>query len=118
MTWGVYSSDKALLPPLVYSNKKTQESVVDEIEQAIKEGHKIIFVHGKCGSGKSLIGLELARRLGKASVVVPVKYLQKQYEHDYTKKIYLQKDNNEKLHITILTGRNNHACLYDPERSE
>ncbi|HLC72605.1 MAG TPA: helicase C-terminal domain-containing protein [Candidatus Nanoarchaeia archaeon] len=117
MSWGVYSSDKALLPPLVYSNKKTQESVVDEIEQAIKEGHKIIFVHGKCGSGKSLIGLELARRLGKASVVVPVKYLQKQYEEDYTNKMYLQKDTGEKLKITILTGRNNHQCLYDSQHT-
>ncbi len=113
MTWGVYSADGNTLPPLTYSNSKTQESVVDEIEQAIKDGHKIIFVHGKCGSGKSLIGLELARRLGKASIVVPVKYLQKQYEHDYTKKIFLKKDTGEKLKIMVLTGRNNHACLYD-----
>ncbi len=115
MTWGVYSVDEQLLPPLSYSNGKTQETVVDEIEQAIKDGHKIIFVHGKCGSGKSLIGLELARRLGRASIVVPVKYLQKQYEHDYSKKIFLKKDNGEKLKITILTGRNNHQCLYDTQ---
>ena len=74
-------------------------------------------MHGKCGSGKSLIGLELARRLGKASVVVPVKYLQKQYEQDYTNKMYLQKDTGEKLKITVLTGRNNHQCLYEPEHT-
>ncbi len=115
MSWGVYSVDGKVLPPLTYSNAKTQETIVDEIEQAIKEGNKIIFVHGKCGSGKSLIGLELARRLGKASIVVPVKYLQKQYEHDYTKKMFLKKENGQKLNITILTGRNNHPCLYDSQ---
>ncbi|MBI1972675.1 DEAD/DEAH box helicase family protein [Candidatus Woesearchaeota archaeon] len=113
MAWSVYSANGNVLPPLQYLNGKTQGTVVDEIEQAIKEGHKIILVHGKCGSGKSLIGLELARRLGRASIVVPVKYLQKQYEHDYTKNIYLKKDDGSKLKIMILTGRNNHPCLYD-----
>ncbi|HLD12630.1 MAG TPA: helicase C-terminal domain-containing protein, partial [Candidatus Nanoarchaeia archaeon] len=49
---------------------------------------------------------------GRTSIVVPVKYLQKQYEHDYTKKLYLKKANGEKLNIAMMTGRNNHPCLY------
>ena len=117
MTWGAYTADEKLLPPLTYSNGKTQVTVVEEILQAIQDGHRIIFVHGKCGSGKSLIGLELARRLGRASIVVPVKYLQKQYEHDYTKNIFLKKENGERLSITLLTGRNNHQCLYDSTKT-
>ena len=112
MSWSLIKKNGESLPPLKFSNGKTQEDVVNEIIQAIKEGHKIIFLHGMCGTGKSAIALNLAKELGKASIVVPVKYLQKQYEEDYTNKLIVMKD-KKPLSIAILTGRNNHQCLYN-----
>lgn len=85
---------------------------MQEVLQAIQDGHKIIFINGKCGTGKSVIALHVAKALGRASIVVPVKYLQQQYAHDYTEKMSVQKENGEQLKITVFTGRNNHACLY------
>ncbi len=113
MAWSLYTQKGELLPPLTYSNGKTQEDVVNEVLQTIKNGHKVIFIKGQCGSGKSALALNIAKELGRASVVVPVKYLQRQYEEDYTNKLYLLKNDKNKLKIKIITGRNNHKCLYN-----
>ena len=111
MTWNLYEKDK-FLKPLCFSNGKTQEDVVKEILERIKEGEKIIFVHGVCGTGKSAIALNLARKLGKTSVVVPIKNLQTQYKKDYEGDKYLLKENGQKLKISIITGRKNHRCKF------
>jgi len=118
--WSLYESNEnteeeekaKYLPPLVFSNGKTQENVVREVIKAIEEGHKAIFIKGVCGTGKSAIALNLAKELGRASIVVPVKALQKQYEDDYTNKKYLLKNNGEKLKIKIITGRANFPCPF------
>jgi Rad3-related DNA helicase len=100
------------LEPLKFSNGKSQEDVVKEILKAIEEGNKVIFVHGVCGTGKSAIALNLAKEIGKTSIVVPVKSLQKQYEEDYSNKKYLLKKDGEKLKIKVITGRQNHPCPF------
>lgn len=100
------------LPPLVFSNNKSQEDVVKEIIKAIAQGYKTIFIRGGCGTGKSAIALNLAKEIGKASIVVPVKNLQKQYEKDYTEKKFLLKANGERLKIKIITGRQNFPCPF------
>ncbi|MBU0929769.1 MAG: DEAD/DEAH box helicase family protein [Nanoarchaeota archaeon] len=112
MEWSLYDKD-IFLEPLIFSNNKSQLDIVKEVLDAIKEGYKIIFIKGACGTGKSAIALNLARELGKTSIVVPVKPLQKQYEEDYTKKYHILKNNNEKLKITVIDGRNNHYCPFD-----
>src|SRR3989338_7083260 len=94
--WSLYREDKKLLP-LQFSNGKTQEDVVKEIVELIRNGNKIIFLHGQCGTGKSAIALNVARVLGKTTVVVPVKALQKQYEDDYTSSKFLFKKNGQKM---------------------
>ena len=91
MVWSLFNEKNEALPPLKYTNGKTQEDVVTEIKNKIEEGHKVIFVKGQCGSGKSALALNLANVLGKTSIVVPVKYLQAQYELDYTRKYHLLK---------------------------
>jgi len=111
MTWNLYQNDK-FLEPLRFSNGKSQEDIVKEVLEAVKEGHKIIFIHGICGTGKSAIALNIARNLGKTSVIVPGKSLQSQYKRDYEKNKYLLKNNKEKLKISIITGRNNHKCKF------
>lgn len=111
--WNFYS-DGEPIKPLRFSNGKTQENVVKEVTDLIKQGHKVIFLKGVCGSGKSAIALNIARIFGRASIVVPLKNLQKQYEDDYTGKKYLIKSNGEKMKIAMITGRDNHDCLIKP----
>lgn len=114
--WSLYK-DNEKLKPLEFSNGKTQEDIVKEIHELIKQGEKIIFLQGACGTGKSAIALNLARVFGKASIVVPVKTLQSQYEKDYSNGMYLLKSGGEKLKIAMITGRENHDSLIFPGRS-
>ncbi len=111
--WSLYSEGKKLAP-LRFSNGKTQEDVVDEVVQRIREGHKAVFVHGVCGTGKSAIALNIARRMGRASIVVPIKTLQRQYEQDYTSHMYLIKGDGTRMKIAMITGRENHDSVFLP----
>lgn len=111
--WSFYTDGKSA-QPLKFSNGKTQEDIVREVVDSIKEGHKVIFLHGTCGTGKSAIALNIARILGRASIVVPVKALQKQYEQDYLKKNHILNLKGEKMRIAMVTGRDNHDSLIKP----
>lgn len=111
--WSLHENGNAL-KPLKFSNGKTQEDVVKEIVKLVKCGKKIIFLHGMCGTGKSAIALNIARVLGKTSIVVPFKGLQRQYEEDYMEKKYVIKPGGEKMKIAMITGRENHDSLFFP----
>ena len=111
--WSLYQKDKPL-NPLTFSNGKTQEDIVKEIVELINSGKKVIFLHGVCGTGKSAIALNISRTLGKSSIVVPIKSLQKQYGDDYMGDKYLLKPNKEKMKIAMITGRDNHDSLILP----
>ena len=111
--WSLYKNSQRM-PPLKFSNGKTQEDVIEEVVKLIKKGKKIIFLHGVCGTGKSAIALNIARILGRAAVVVPVKGLQRQYEEDYAEKMFLLKPSGEKLIISMITGRSNHDSIFEP----
>jgi len=100
------------LCPMKFSNGKTQADVVKEVLNEIEKGEKIIFIKGVCGSGKSAMALNLARHFKKTSIVVPIKSLQKQYEHDYTKEKFILKKDNKKLNISVIKGRNNFSCPF------
>ncbi len=105
-SWCLYSEkNNNLLPPMKFSNGKTQETVVDEVLSEIKKGTKVIFIKGLCGTGKSAIALNIARQLGRASIVVPIKNLQKQYERDYTNEKYLIKNIDNSLNSNKLNGK-------------
>lgn len=113
--WNLYKNND-FLKPLVFSNGKSQEDIVREVLDSLSKGNKIIFIHGVCGTGKSAIALNIARKLGKASIIVPGKNLQMQYKKDYEKSMYLLKSsggsNFSKLKISVITGRNNHKCKF------
>ena len=111
MTWNLYENGK-FLEPLKFSNGKTQEDIVKEVLDAIDNRHKIIFIHGICGTGKSAIALNIARNLGKTSIIVPGKNLQTQYQKDYEGEKYLLKNDKERLKISVITGRRNHKCKF------
>ena len=51
--WSLYHEDK-FLEPLLFSSGKSQSDVVEEVLKAIEGGHRIIFIHGVCGTGKCL----------------------------------------------------------------
>jgi len=115
-TWSLHEDNKPL-KPLLFSNGKTQGDIVNQIVNSIKSGRKIILLHGVCGTGKSAIALNVARQLGKTSIVVPVKGLQRQYEEDYTHKKYVLKPNGKKMKIAMITGRENHDSIIEPGTS-
>ena len=114
--WSLHNQD-ACLAPLKFSNGKTQEDIVREVVNLIEQGNKIIFLHGTCGTGKSAIALNISRALGKASIVVPVKALQKQYEDDYMKRLHLKNKLGKKMKIAMITGRDNHDSIFFPGKS-
>jgi Rad3-related DNA helicase len=111
MTWSLYKNGE-FLEPLKFSNGKTQEDIVKEVLDLFEKGKKVIFIRGICGTGKSAIALNIARKLGKTSIIVPGKSLQTQYKKDYEGEKYLLKNNNEKLKISVITGRANHKCKF------
>jgi Rad3-related DNA helicase len=110
-----YSGKK--LEPLKFSNGKTQHDVVQETLDAIKEGYKVIFIHGVCGTGKSSIALNIAKNFKKTSIIVPIKSLQEQYEKDYTMKKFVLKEDKNPLKISVIKGRGNFDCPYDSCRA-
>ncbi len=112
-SWSLHA-DEEKLSPLKFSNGKTQEDVVNEVVGLIRGGTKIVLIHGMCGTGKSAIALNIARLLGRTSIVVPVKGLQRQYEEDYMGKKHLFKPNGKKMKIAMITGRDNHDSIIMP----
>ncbi len=117
--WSLYEKtgeEEKFLEPLAFSNGKNQEDIVKEIVEEIKKGARVIFIRGVCGTGKSSIALNIAKELGRASVVVPARALQRQYEEDYTNRKYLLK-NGQKLKIKIITGRQNYSCPFLQEEN-
>lgn len=109
--FNLYQNNKKL-SQLKFSNNKTQEDIVNKSVEMIKSGKKIIFIKGVCGTGKSAIALNLAKKLGKASIVTPGKALQMQYQKDYSEEKYILKENHKKLKIKVITGRENHKCIF------
>ena len=108
--WSLYNQDK-FLKPLCFSNGKSQGDIVKEVLEELKKGERIIFIKGVCGTGKSAIALNIARKLGRTSIVVPGKGLQRQYKEDYEEKKYVL-EGDRKLKIKVITGRKNHKCKF------
>jgi ABC-type dipeptide/oligopeptide/nickel transport system ATPase component len=117
MVWSLFDK-RGALKPKIFSNGKSQEDVVNEVVNEINKGTKIIFIRGTCGSGKSAMALNIAKDIGRASIVVPIKNLQRQYQNDYMNDKYVLKKNGEKLSISMITGRNNHPCPYLDDNGE
>jgi Rad3-related DNA helicase len=114
--WNLYDNEK-FLEPLCFSNGKTQKDIVAEVLKSIDNGKKVIFIRGVCGTGKSAIALNIARKMGKTSIIVPGKNLQQQYKKDYEGDKYLLKEDGSKLKISVITGRNNHKCKFLEDNS-
>lgn len=110
-------NDGKKLNPLIFSNNKSQSDVVDEVVNHINNGKKVIFIRGVCGTGKSAIALNIGKKLGRASIVVPGKSLQRQYHDDYSISKYVLRNDHKKLKIKVISGRDNHACKFMPGKT-
>ena len=110
--WNLYR-EGCLVPPLVYSDGRTQEDVVQEILDLFREGKRIVFLLGAVGTGKSAIALNLISHFRHGGIiVVPTKVLQKQYADDYCKRDRFKiRSGKGFLRIDEIKGRDNFKCI-------
>lgn len=104
--WSLFTKSGKPVSPLKYSNGKTQEQVIDEILDHLKN-ERIVLFKGAVGTGKSVIALHLVKYFGKGHIVVPTKILEKQYHDDYTKRFYIKG-----LKIYYFMGKTNYRCKF------
>jgi intein/homing endonuclease len=104
-------------PQIIWDKIKSIEFIKEDkaYDLEVPEYHN--FIANGIVVHNSAVALNIARKLGKASIVVPGKNLQNQYKKDYEGDTYLKKDNGEKLKISVITGRKNHKCKFLEDNS-
>ncbi len=75
-----------------------QREILDAARAAFEGGKRFVVVEAPTGTGKSAIGVTLAREAGSAFVVTAQKVLQEQYLRDFPD-------------IALMKGRSNYPCL-------
>lgn len=111
MELGLYE-DGEKLESLEYSSGKTQTEVVGEILEAF-ESHNLVWLDGKVGSGKSVVGIRTALEMGGGTFSVPTKVLSDQYYEDYyagDKQFMVS--GKIPARISVFKGRGNFKCPY------
>lgn len=101
-----YMTMKSYSPEL----RDLQSEALDKIEAAIESGAKHIFLNAPTGSGKSIINIELAKRLGIPSFILThERSLQEQYEEtieQYLKYNDVQNISSAQNYICSKTNKN------------
>src|SRR2546427_4344903 len=69
--------------PSGFTPRPTQVKIVNDIENAITSGYRMILLCAPTGIGKSHIAMTIARQFGKSFVVTAQKQLQDQYVNDF-----------------------------------
>jgi len=77
-----FYSGEERLEPLKYSDGRDQLDVVKEVLKEFRTSD-LVWLDGKVGSGKSVIGLRTALEMGGGIVSVPTNALSDQYHADY-----------------------------------
>lgn len=104
-----YSGEKKL-DPLTYSDGRDQADVLKEVVDTLKTSD-LVWLDGKVGSGKSVLGLRAALELGGGIVSVPTNALSDQYYRDYYRgNKYFLKPNGKRAQISVFKGRGNFTC--------
>ncbi len=112
--WQAYDKEGSLLQPRQYSNGKTQDMVIQECH-AILSHSPLCLMRGASGTGKTLIGLNLANQYRKTYIIVPRLNLQDQYVEDHygdLGKKYILRPDGQKMRISVAKGRGNFECCY------
>ena len=84
--------------PQAFRPRQIQLEILQDIEEQIKSGYKIVVLSAPTGVGKSLIAATLARYYGRSFIVTASKQLQDQYSRDLT-------------FLNPVKGKSNFACL-------
>jgi len=106
--WDFRDENGSYLAPLVYSDNRTQEDIINEILDLFDNGENLIFLKAQVGTGKSAIALSLINYLGKGIVSVPVKSLQDQYYESYLKRFKIGN-----LDVSMMKGKGNFNCVFE-----
>ena len=115
--WNLKNSLNSLMPPIIYSNNKSQEDVAQEVIETFKT-HDVVSVKGGVGSGKSAIALHIISAYGSGIVVVPTKVLERQYVNDYyTGNKYHFDCHDQRLPVNFMFGRGNFTCKFSGNTS-
>ena len=99
---------------ILWDKIKSIELLKEDITYDLEVPERHNFIANGIIVHNSAIALNVARKLGKSSIIVPVKTLQKQYEDDYTEDKFLHKTNGQKMKIAVMTGRENHDSIINP----
>lgn len=83
------------------SYRAGQREAIDAARQAFADGHRWVVVEAPTGSGKSAIGVTMAREARSAYLLTAQKVLQDQYHRDFGD-------------LALLKGRANYDCLVAP----
>ena len=76
-----------------------QLDIIQDINDAIRQGYKYIVLEAGTGTGKSAIATTLAKMYGSAYILTMTKQLQAQYADEFD--------------FRLVKGRRNFACLND-----
>ena len=117
--WSVVDAEtRAPLSPRGYSTGLTQDEAVKQIldtfRRARRDGRQqdVFFIAGT-GSGKSLVALNVAARVGgRALVVIPTVNLQDQYEEAAQSKQVLRPDGRP-LSVASVKGKRRYGCAFE-----
>ncbi len=82
-----------------YEPRMGQFEIIQNINDAIKQGYKYIILEAGTGTGKSAIATTLAKMYGSAYILTMTKQLQSQY--------------NNEFEFPLVKGRSNFSCLHD-----
>ena len=82
-----------------YEPRMGQFEIIQNINDAIKQGYKYIILEAGTGTGKSAIATTLAKMYGSAYILTMTKQLQSQY--------------NNEFEFPLVKGRSNFSCLND-----
>lgn len=74
--------------------RATQAKVITAIDNAFRDGKRIIILEAPVGSGKSAIAMTFARAYADSHIITPRKSLQDQYYEDFEDDIVLMKGRN------------------------
>ncbi|MHA1973479.1 MAG: helicase C-terminal domain-containing protein [Candidatus Hodarchaeales archaeon] len=113
--WAFCNNSKQIIPPLRYENGADQESIINELLEALDE-NDLVFLQGGVGTGKSIIALHLISHYKKGIIAVPTKVLEDQYVQDYCGpgSNYILTENGKRLNVNNLRGRTNFLCPNPP----
>lgn len=115
MQWRFRNQINQIIPPLIYSDGRTQLDVINEVLEALDD-NDIVHLQGAVGTGKSNIALHIISEKQKGIISVPTKNLEDQYVDDYCGNTSFKVITRigTPMEVNNLRGRTNFRCPNPP----